>query len=120
MHHDEIPKLPQPLPHELKEENVSYEEFENATCRFLLYEGMDKEPKVRFDKLDDTAYANYVAVLSQPWNAKAYEFLKLVLEGVRLVTQHKKKSFETVIRVEKFIQSKNTNINKPYEKQNDQ
>lgn len=101
MHYDEIPKLPEPLSHELKEEELLYREFLSSKCRFILFEAEDGEPKLRFDKLNAAAYANYVAVLTVPYNKKAYEFLKLVLEGARLLLQQNKKSFEMAVRIEK-------------------
>ena len=102
MQYDEIHKLPEPLPHELKEEELLYQEFSSANCRFILFEARDGEPKIRFDKLDACAYANYVAVLSAPHNKKAYEFLKLVMEGARLVLLKKKNSLKEK-GVEAFI-----------------
>jgi len=58
---------------------------------------------LRFDKLDHIAFANYVAVLSAPHNKKVFEFLKLVLEGVRMIKQENKKGFEMVLRIEKNL-----------------
>jgi hypothetical protein len=91
MHYDEIPKLPEPLPYQIKEEELLFEEFLHSKSRFILFEAEDGDPRLRFDKLDGLAYANYVAVLSAPHNKKAYEFLKLVLEGTRLIKQENKK-----------------------------
>lgn len=99
MHYDEIPNLPEPLKHELKEEEMTWQEFQRAKSRFILFEAESGEPCLRFDKLDASAYANYVAVLSAPHNRKAFEFLKLALEGVRLITHEKRRSLETVSRV---------------------
>lgn len=106
MHYDEIPKLPEPLPHELKEEELLFEEFLSSKCRFLLFEAEDGESKLRFDKLDASAYANYVAVLSAPQNIKAYEFMKLVLEGIRLIKMENKKGLEAALRVERHFKRK--------------
>lgn len=101
MQFDEIPKLPEPLPHELKEEYLNWQEFENANNRFILFDGHEGEPSLRFDRLNDTAYATDIAVLSAPHNQKAFEFLKLVLEGVRLIKQENKKGLEQAVRIEK-------------------
>jgi hypothetical protein len=101
---DEIPELPKPEPEGLMEHPIDINEFLNAKNRFLIYSAPDGEPRLRFDSLDDELYATGVAILSAPWNKKALEMLKLILEGVRLVTDFKKKNFDGVIRVEKYLQ----------------
>lgn len=108
MNYDEIPGLPEPLPHELKEEELLYQEFSSSKCRFILFASEDGEPKLRFDKLDASAYANYVAVLTAPHNQKAYEFLKLVLEGSRLILQQNKKDNKKAERVLEYLQKTNS------------
>jgi hypothetical protein len=101
---DEIPELPKSEPEELVEHPIDLNEFLNAKNCFLIYSAPDGEPRLRFDSLDDELYATGVAILSAPWDKKALEMLKLILEGVRLVTDFKKKSFDGVIRVEKYLQ----------------
>lgn len=103
MHFDEIPNLPEPKAYELKEEEITWQEFETAKSRFILFEAADGEPCLRFDKLDHIAFANYVAVLSAPHNKKAFEFLKLILEGVRLIKQENKKGLHSALRIERFL-----------------
>src|SRR5215204_3151005 len=103
MHHDVIPNLPEPKPYELKDEEITWQEFEAAKSRFILFEAKDGEPMLRFDKLDHISFANYIAILSAPNNKKAFEFLKLVLEGVRLIKQENKKGLESALRIEKAI-----------------
>ena len=50
-------------------------------------------PRFYFHKLDENFFAAMVHYLSDLSNQKLYEFLKLVLEAVRLVKQNNKKEF---------------------------
>jgi hypothetical protein len=101
--HDEIPHINEPHPYELKWHEMEWEEFANATNRIMIYTALDGEPRIRFDHLGDDSYANFVAIVSQPHNKKFQEFLKLGLEGVRLVQVEKKKSFQQAIKVEEVL-----------------
>jgi hypothetical protein len=53
--------------------------------------------------LDAAAYANYVAVLTAPHDKKAYEFLKLVLEGARIIKSEQKKGLEMALRIHTYL-----------------
>lgn len=102
---DEIPELPTFKQEEIFDVEVSFEEFKNAKNRLVMYE-IDGEYRIRFDKLNAELYACLVAKISQPINEKLWQFIKLALEGVRLVKTENKKSLDLAIRVEKHLLKK--------------
>ena len=59
--------------------------------------------KHSYTKLNAELYACLIASLANPSLTKVYEFLKLVMEGTRLVKQNNKKSFEMAVRIEKYL-----------------
>jgi hypothetical protein len=99
---DEIPELPTFREDEIFDVEVSFEEFRNAKNRIIMYE-IDGEYRIRFDKLNAELYACLVAKISQPINTKLWEFLKLALEGVRMVKAENKKALERSIRIESYF-----------------
>jgi hypothetical protein len=102
---DEIPALPEFKQEELHEIDLyqAIGEFTNSSNKFMFYENSKGELRFFFEKLDAPLYAALVVKLSNPAHSKAYEFLKLVLEGVRLVKQSNKKGYDMAVKVEKYI-----------------
>jgi hypothetical protein len=105
---DEIPELPTFIKDEIFDVEVSFEEFKNAKNRLIMYE-IDGEYRIRFDKLNAELYACLVAKISQPVNEKLWEFLKLSLEGIRLVRKEHKKSIEMAVKIERHFNQQKTN-----------
>jgi len=104
---DVIPELPQ-FRYEELHEVCQYEatnQFLNAENKFMFYENEAGELRFYFNRLDAPLYAALVVKLSSPSNIKAFEFLKLVLEGVRLVKQCNKKGIEMANKIEKYLKS---------------
>lgn len=117
--HDEIPKIIVPLPHELGTHEVEWDEFANSTNRIFIYTAPNGEPRIRFDHIGDDSFANFVAIVSQPYNKKFYEFLKVCMEICRLIIEDKKKSFQKAIKVEevlKVLNPKEKNLGNLYTK----
>jgi hypothetical protein len=99
---DEIPELPAFKEDEIFNVEVSFEEFKNAKNRLIMYE-IDGAYRITFDELNAELYACLVAKISQPFNTKLWEFLKLALEGVRMVKTENKKAYERSIRIESYL-----------------
>ena len=106
---DEIPELPNFSESELffVNEEFMITEFKKAKNRFVFYDNEDNEPRFFFYKLDERLYAALVYTLTQKSHEKLYQFLKLVLEGVRLMKQANKKGYEMAVRIEKNIRKQN-------------
>ncbi len=107
MQPDEIPELPG-----IKAENYPEEDQEFILCeikkanrKLIFYEAEDGQFLCIFSKLDHIFYAQFLAVLSRPGNRfeDIFTFLKLCLEGVRLVKQCTNKGYENAVRIEKFL-----------------
>ena len=105
----EIPELPNFPETELffVDEEFMISEFKKAKNKFVFYDNENNEPRFFFYRLDERLYAALVYILTQKKYVKLYEFLKLVLEGVRLMKQANKKGYETAVRIEKSIQKQN-------------
>src|SRR5215204_2004316 len=103
---DEIPELPNLLESELflVDEEFMINEFKKAKNKFVFYDNEHNEPRFFFHKLDERLYAALLYMLTQKRYEKLYEFLKLILEGVRLMKQANKKGYEMAVRIEKSIQ----------------
>lgn len=104
---DEVPELPTYQKWEIYDEELTYQEFIKSKNRFIVYEKENGEVAVLFDKMNETLYACMVAKLSYPLFEKVVHFLKLVLEGVRLIKKQTKIDHEKVGQIEKYIKNKN-------------
>jgi hypothetical protein len=102
---EEIPELPEFKSEELHEicEYEAMNQFLNATNKFMFYENQAGELRFFFGQLDAPLYAALVVKLSNPLYQKVYDFLKLAMEGVRMVKQCNKKGFERAVKVEAYI-----------------
>ena len=100
MNYDEIPHLPFI---EDKNESFKYEDLAKAKNRFIFYQDEQGNIKHSYSKLNAELYACLIASLANPSLTKVYEFLKLVMEGTRLVKQNNKKSLEMAVRIEKYL-----------------
>jgi hypothetical protein len=56
--------------------------------------------------LDGKLYANFLVALSNPLNHDVYEFLKLMIEGTRLIKQNTKQGRDCAVRIEKYLDNK--------------
>ena len=103
----EIPELPKFLQADLFDvsENLVNKEFAKAKTKFVFYDNVNGNPRFYFHKLDEIFFAAFVHSLSDLNNHKLYEFLKLVLEAVRLVKQNNKKEFLKAERIVKYIKN---------------
>ena len=101
----EIPILPNMSKIEqLKiDEKIFINEFKLADNKFAFYYNEKNEPRFFFNKLDAQLYASLVYILSMNSHEPVFEFLKLVLEGTRLIKQGTKKGYLTAVRIEKNI-----------------
>jgi hypothetical protein len=101
----EIPELPKFSQADLFDlsENIVNKEFATAKSKFVFYDNENGNPRFYFHKLDENFFAALVHYLSDLNHHKLYEFLKLVLEAVRLVKQNNKKGFLQAERIETFI-----------------
>ena len=66
------------------------------------------EIKLPFDQLSAPLYACMVVKLSNPQNAKVYEYLKLVLDAVYQMKKVNKKGHEMACKIEGFIRENST------------
>lgn len=106
MQYDEIPELPKILESEKYkyDEEFIINEFKKGKNKFIFYDTEYNEPRFFFKELDEQLYAALVYILSQNSNKKIYEFLKLVIEGVRFIKINNKKSYLSAVRIEKYIE----------------
>ena len=106
----EIPELPKFSQTDLFDvsENLVNKEFATAKSKFVFFDNENGNPRFFFHKLDEIFFAAFVHYLSDLNNHKLYEFLKLVLEAVRLVKQNNKKEFLQAERIVKYIKNELT------------
>lgn len=107
MDHDVIPSLPEIRPDELQDEcpDKHYRAFVNSPAKLMIYETEKGESEIVFSKLDERLFANMVAKLNYPDYLRVYNFLKLVLEGARLVMRNNQKAYDNAVRIEKYIKN---------------
>ena len=107
----EIPELPKFSQADLFDvsEAIVNKEFATAKSKFVFYDNVNGNPRFYFHKLDENFFAALVHYLSDWRHHKLYEFLKLVLEAVRLIKQNNKKAFDLAVRIEKSIKKQNQN-----------
>jgi hypothetical protein len=107
MQFDEIPILPEIRKEDFPEIELSqaYKGFEKAQRKIMMYETDEGQFMLCFQGLDDAFYASFVTCLSQPNSRhnKLYTFLKLCLEGTRLLKQFSQKTYQTAVRIQKAI-----------------
>lgn len=107
MQPDEIPQLPDINPDDYyqEDEELAISQFCKANRKIMFYENENGQLCVLFNKIDDKFYANFVVSLSRsaPRVRKLYDFLKLCLEGVRLVCLNNAKRFQNAVRIEKHL-----------------
>ena len=101
---DEIPQLPIFSNDEITNNEIDFEELKTAKNRFFVYETEKGEMRVKFDKLDGYFYSSIAHNFSKPFYHKIYEFLKLALEGVRLIKKENKKGAEMSLRIERHLE----------------
>lgn len=88
-----------------EDENLAIAQFKKAERKIMLYENENGQLSVLFKKLDEKFYADFVVSLSRTDSRvkKLYIFLKLCLEGVRLVCLNSAKGFQNAARIEKHL-----------------
>jgi hypothetical protein len=90
MEFDEVPELPTFKKGEIFDVEVCFEEFKNAKNRVIMYE-LDREYRIGFDKLSVELHACSGRKNIPTRSNEVWEFLKLALEGVRLVKKQNNK-----------------------------
>lgn len=102
-----IPDLPKFNPNDYFQENetLAIEQFQKAERKIMFYENENGQLCVLFKKIDEKFYADFVVSLSRPDTRvrKLFDFLKLCLEGVRLVCLNTAKGFQNASRIEKHL-----------------
>lgn len=114
MRYDEIPDLPEIDQVEDFEEDqeVVLMELRNSKRKLIAFEKEDGTINVAFAGLDHIFYSEFIAGLSQPGklNDNVYTFLKLCIEGTRLIKQRNKKGFEAAVKIEKYLKYKKNSL----------
>ena len=98
----ELPKISEIERFDVDEIFIS-EEFNTAENKLVFYDKEQGECRLLYHKLDERLFASLVAQLSQSHDNKLYDFLKLVMEAVRLIKQGTKKGLLQAVWIEKYI-----------------
>lgn len=113
MDHDVIPPLPFFVKGELQNDHINnhFEALKKSESMLIVYETESGNTEILFKYLDERLFANMVAKLNDPLHLKVYEFLKLTMEGARLIKVNTKESYANAVRIEKHMK----NVNIPYQ-----
>jgi hypothetical protein len=107
---DVIPyELPKIRKEDFPQENLNdvINGFLKSSRKIIMYESDDGQFVLAHEGLDDTFYAGFITSLSEnkTRHIMLYNFLKLCLEGTRLVKQCTRKAFQTAVKIGKVIKN---------------
>jgi hypothetical protein len=105
MHYDEIPELPKLDPQQLyyMDREETAKEFLESNDSIIIYESKEGETRILFDDISQNLYCCLVTSLCQPHYNKLYEFLKLAIEGARLLRKQTKNDHKKVVLISKYF-----------------
>lgn len=107
MQADEIPQMPEIRKEDFPQVDLSenLKLFTKSRRKIMMYETDEGQFMLLFEGLDESFYAGFVACLSQPepGKEKVFTFLKLCLEGTRLIKQNSKKAYNAALKIERGL-----------------